>query len=485
MKSIKKNYVYNTAYQILALLTPLITTPYISRVLGAEGIGLYSYSASIVAYFVLVATLGTARYGQREISYHQENRKERSIIFWELWILVMIISVVAVIAYLLFCYFYKLPLIYIVQVISVLSVGVNIVWLLQGMEDFKNIVIRNMIIKVVDVAFIFIFVKKPEDLIIYVIGIVGINFISNLFLWPLIKKYVDKTPLSTLSPFRHLRATIKLFIPTIAISVYTVLDKTMIGIITQSSAQNGYYEQAMKIVKITLVIVTSLGSVMIPRIGFLFSSNKSQKMQKYMYRGYNFVWFMGIPLCFGIIGISRNFVPWFFGPGYTAVIPILCISSLLILAIGINATTGVQYLIPTKREGLFTKTVIIGAGTNFVFNLLMIPRFAAVGAIIASVIAESTIAIIQLIYVRKELSIRRILKMMAHYLFAGICMLGILLLENRFMKVSILNTVLMVLSGGMVYFLVLFILKDVFFIDNARLILKKMKAFFFSKKMTS
>ena len=475
MKSIRKNYVYNTIYQILAILAPLVTTPYLSRVLGVEGIGLFSYSASIVAYFVLVATLGTAVYGQREISYQQDNRKERSVVFWELWLLIIIINIFTVVAYLIFCLANKLPLIYIVQVISILAVGVNISWLLQGVEDFKNIVVRNMIVRLIDMIFIFVFVKKSEDLIVYVTGLVVINFVSSLFLWPLIKKYVDKIALSELRPFRHLRGTIKLFIPAVAIAIYTVLDKTMIGLITQSRTQNGYYEQAMRVSMIALAVVTSLGNVMIPRIGFLFNSNKHKQMKEYLYRGYNFVWFMGIPMCIGIIGIAKKFVPWFFGPGYEGVVPIMCISSVLIIAIGISGATGVQYLIPTRREGLFTKTVIIGALVNFVLNLIMIPRWAAIGAIIASVVAEVTVSVVQLLYVRKELSIARIIKMTKNYLIAGICMLGILLLENHFMKESIWNTAIMILTGGTGYFIVLLLLKDDFFLTNIRQLMRKVK----------
>lgn len=147
-----------------------------------------------------------------------------------------------------------------------------------------------------------------------------------------------------------MKIIISLFIPTIAIQIYTVLDKTMIGVITQDSFENGYYELAIKISKMVMAVVTALGTVMIPRIGYHFEQGETQRIRSLMYRGYRFVWFLGVPLCLGMIMVCGNFVPWFFGEGYEQVVPLLQILSFLILAIGINNVTGMQYMIPTKRQ---------------------------------------------------------------------------------------------------------------------------------------
>lgn len=215
----------------------------------------------------------------------------------------------------------------------------------------------------------------------------------------------------------------------------------MIGVITQNAYENGYYEQALKIAKLVLTIVTSLGTVMIPRIGYHYSKGDTETVKAYMYRAYKFVWLCGIPLTFGLIAVSSNFVPWFFGDGYDKVVPLLGVLSFLILAIGINNVTGMQYLIPTKRENTFSATVIIGAVTNFVLNFFLIQVFQSMGAAVASVVAETTIAIIQIYIVRKELSPFEIVKCGTHYYIAGGIMFAVLLLIRESFSASIIHSI--------------------------------------------
>lgn len=297
-KSIKKNYLFNVSYQVLMLLTPLITTPYISRVLGADGIGQYSYTASIVSYFTLFAALGTGTYGQREISYFQDDRKERSQVFWEILILRTIMTLICSAAYITLIVVQKFSAIYMIQYLTLLNVCIDITWFFQGMEEFGKIVLRNTVIKVVNIAFIFIAIHTQRDLNLYVFGLTFTSVISSLSLWFYLPQYIDWINFKLIRISKHWRTAIRLFIPTIAIQVYTVLDKTMIGMFTISKIENGYYEQALKLSKMVLTLVTSLGTVMIPRIGYYFNQNNQERVKEYMYRGYNFVWFLGIPLCF-------------------------------------------------------------------------------------------------------------------------------------------------------------------------------------------
>ena len=209
-----------------------------------------------------------------------------------------------------------------------------------------------------------------------------------------------------------------------------------------------------------LTIVTSLGAVLIPRIGAYFAQNKYEEIKEYMYKSYRFVWMIATPLCFGLVGVSSNFIPWFLGTGYDEVIPLLKVLSFLIFAIGINNVTGMQYLIPTKRENTFTLTVCIGAGVNFVGNLVLIPLIGAMGAAIATVLAESTIAVVQVFLVRKELSMKLIIKSSWKYLISGLIMMGVVLLLTEFFSSSILNTFILVMIGGSLYFLFLLLMKD-------------------------
>lgn len=475
IKSLKRNYIYNLINQILVLITPLITTPYISRVLSADGIGQYSFTSSVVSYFVLFATMGTTIYGQREISYCQDDKSVRSKKFWEIEILSCITVLATLVVYIFFLLINGFQKIYLIQIFTLLAVATDVSWLFTGMEEFKITVIRNIVFKILNIIFIFMAVRSKGDLLIYVFGLSFIQFLSTLSLWPSLKNFVEPINMSDFHPFSHLKENFTLFVPTIAIQIYTVLDKTMIGLMTNSAAENGYYEQSTKIVKITLTIITALSAVTIPRIGAYFSNHENDKISHYMYQAYNFVWLLGIPLCFGLAGISKNFVPWFLGDGFEESADLIIILSFLILAIGINNVTGMQYLIPTKRQNLFTISVCIGALVNFVLNSLLIPHFLAAGAAVASVIAETTIAIFQLIIVRKELSIKKIGFMSLKYLIAGIIMLGFLIFENFYLSPSILHTLIMIITGIFVYSLTLLIEKDKFFIDNMNVIIAKLK----------
>lgn len=474
-KSIKKNYIYNLCYQILTMIAPLITTPYISRILGANGIGEVSYTDSIASYFVLFATLGITTYGQREISYVQDNKKKRTIVFWNTKFLQFSTSLIALLCFLLFTLFQKNKILYIIFSLNIIAVFADITWLFQGMEEFGKIVFRNTVFKIINIIYIFMIIKSEHDVWLYALGICAFTLLSNLSLWFYLPQYVEKPNFKRLHPYKELPVVLSLFIPTIAIQIYTVLDKTMIGAITKNAFENGYYEQALKISRMVLAVVTALGTVMIPRIGFYFEKNDTEEVRRLMYRGYRFVWFLGIPLCFGLIMVSSNFVPWFYGNGFDKVAFLIKVLAFLILAIGINNVTGMQYLIPTKRQNIFTVTVIIGACVNFVMNFILIRFFQSIGAAIASITAETIIAVMQLIIVRKELNIFKIIKEGIHYYIAGVLMVLILFFIGQLLTPSIIHTLSLAVIGATTYFGVLCILKDEFFISNVKKILQKLK----------
>ncbi len=474
-KSAKKNYFFNVSYQVLTLITPLIAAPYLARVLQPDGVGRISFAESIVSYFSLVAVMGIGIYGQREISYVQDSLEKRSEVFWNTKMMGFCTSGLVIIIYLVFTLSQKENAsIYLILTLNLIANFFDITWFFQGMEDFAKTVTRNAIFKVIQVVCVFSFVKRKEDILIYVLNMGLTVALGNISLWAYLPRYITWIPLSKLRPFKDFKVMWSLFIPTIAMQIYTVLDKTMIGIITDNSYENGYYEQALKISKMLLSLVTALGTVMVPRIGYLFNKGYKEDIKRYMYRGYKFVWFLGIPLCFGVIMSSANFVPWFLGAGYDKVIPLLQILSLLILAIGINNVTGIQYLIPTKKQNIFTMTVIIGAVTNFCLNMVLIYFFKSIGAAIASVTAESVIAVVQLIIVRRELSPVQVLKEGIHYFIAGIIMVFVLIPITKFLTPSIFHSIVIALSGAIVYLGILLLEKDEFLISNIKMIWNKL-----------
>ena len=459
------------------MITPLITAPYLSRVLEADGIGEYSYTGSLVAYFIMVAALGTLNYGNREISFLQNDRKKRTKVFWEIELLSIISVVTVLVAYfvfIMFCKEYRTLLL--IQSLCLISVAMDIAWLLQGLEEFGKVVGRNIVFKIINIVFIFTAIRSKDDLIFYVLGMCVMELISNISIWFYIPKYVDRPEWKELRPFSHLRATCSLFIPTVATTIYTMMDKTMLGVLTDGCYENGYYEQATKMSKMTLMIVTALGAVMIPRIGKYYSEGKEEKVKELIYESFRFVWFMGIPLCFGLMGVSNNFVPWFYGKGFEPITDLLKILAFLIPIIGISNVIGIQYLITTRRERLLTKSVVAGVVVNLILNCLLIPDMYSTGAAISSVIAELVITIAQIWYVRKELSIRKILHMSRNYAIAAMLMLPVLYWENQILESGIVNTLIMTASGATIYLAILLLFRDGFlmkFLKSAIVILKK------------
>jgi len=460
-KKIVKNYIYNVAYEILAIIIPLITTPYLSRVLGAENIGIYSYSLSIATYFILFGSLGIALYGKREIAYVQDDIDKRSRAFFEVFItkcITMLISIT--LFYFSFCINGEYDAYYKILLLEMLANILDISWLFQGLEEFKKTVVRNVIIKAVSVACIFLFVKSESDLGLYFAIYVLSNLIGNISLWLYLPKYIKRQKLKSLNVKKHIKPMLVLFVPQVATQIYTVLDKVMIGAIIPDKSEVGYYEQSQKIVKMLLTLATALGTVMMPRIAATYAKKEMARVKEYMNKSFSFIAMLAFPLMMGIISISYHFVPVFYGDGYEKVRILLCAISPIIVLIGFSNVVGTQYLLPTKQQAKYTISVIVGAATNFLFNLLLINNLASIGASIATVIAEFSVTAAQLYLVRKELKVTDIIKNTYRYLISSLIMLACGLTISSLIEDNITSLVVQVAVSVMVYFGVLLVLRD-------------------------
>lgn len=462
-KSIGKNYIYNIIYEVLTVLVPLVTTPYISRVLGAEKIGIYSYTNSIVTFFALFAALGTTVYARREIAYYQDDEKQRSATFWEVLIFRIGMTAVCLILYLVYAFSHKYVEIALVQSFYVIAVACDVSWVFQGMEDFGTVVLRNSLVKIVNIFFIFIFVRTENDLIMYVFGLSFLPILASIVTWIGVPRYVRMTRITELHPLRHFKGAMALFIPTIASQVYLVLDKTMIGAFASTSIENGYYEQAQKVIRICWTFVTTFATVMSPRVAYAYAQKNRDLMKQYMRDSFRFVWFIASPIAFGILGVATNLVPWFFGYGYDKVSSLLLIFSIIVFPIGISSVTGSQYLVSIQKQTTYTASILAGACINFGLNLFLIPRLFSVGAAIASVIAEIVIAVVQVVYlvcVLKDIKMRDVFNSAWRYFLSGAVMCGIVTVESHCMKPIWTSTAILVLTGASVYSIMLILLKD-------------------------
>ena len=476
MKSIKKNYIYNLIYQILILILPLVTTPYLSRVLGAENIGIYSYTLSITTYFILFGSLGIAMYGQREIAYVQNDKNKRSKIFFEVLVLRFItLGIALLIFYLTFCIKGDYSIYYRILILELLANSVDISWFFQGLEEFKKTVARNILVKIISVVCIFVFVKTGENLLQYFIIYVLSTFLGNITLWFYLPKFINKIKIKELNPFRHFKATLSLFVPQIAIQIYTVLDKVMIGAIVTDKSEVGYYEQAQKIIKLLLTIATSLNTVMIPRMANIYANGNITKMKEYLYKSFSFTFILIFPIIFGIISVSDKFVPVFFGKGYEKVSILMNITSLILLAMGASSIIGHQYLLPTKKQKEFTISVTIGAIINFVLNIIFINLWKSIGASIVTVIAEFSVTIVQIILVRKTINFGKVINTGKNYLIASVIMFFVSIFVGSMIESNKLSVILQCISGSVTYFAILFIMKDKLINEGIELIKQKLR----------
>ena len=451
MNKVAKNYFYNLSYQILVLIVPLITTPYVSRVLGAKGVGTFSYTNSIVQYFILFGCVGLNLYGQREVAYVEHEKTKRDKVFWELVILRIITVSISLSEY---------AFIFLIMSLDVLASMVDISWFFQGIEDFKKIVVRNFIVKITGVVLIFLFVKSSSDLYLYVICQSATLLLGNLSMWAYIPKFVGKVEVRKLNIKKHIKPTLVLFLPQIATSVYTVLDKTMIGLLTGLEEEVAYYEQGQKIVKIAMTLVTSLGTVMMPRIANLFKQNQLKQVREHLLKSFRFVFFLSFPMMFGLMAISCNLVPWFFGSGYDKVVPNMMVISPILVIIALSNIMGTQYLLPIGRQKEYTLSVVVGCVVNFSMNLLLIPHLLSIGAAIATVIAESSVTGVQIYCIRKDFDFRHIVKENMHYIISAFFMFILTYFLARLLQPSIISTFLCVVVGASMYFGILTIMKD-------------------------
>ena len=463
--SVKKNYLYNLLYQMTSVLLPVLTIPYVSRVLSADGIGINTVTYANTQYFILLGSLGISIYATKKIATIREKKDKLKKTFWEIF---SIQFTGCLLAYVVFALTlgqsHKYGVFYMLQGFYILAAAVDISWYFLGIENFKNASLRSFFAKIISVILIFTFVKTRDDLWKYILINAGTMFVGQLIMWFYVGKDMLKVKgIGKLKIAMHIMPILALFVPQIATQVYTVLDKTMIDLF-KGAVEAGYYDQSQKVVRILLSVVTSLGIVMLPRIANLFSKDDLNEVKKSLRKAFVVISFLSIPITFGLIGISDKFVPILFGNEFLSVIPLTKISPVLVIIIGLGNVFGTQYLLAIGKNKEYTASVCIGALVNFCFNLLLIPRFAAMGAVIATVSAELSIALIQFWFARVVFDFTWI-KETYKYWVSGILMLAIVRLIGNVTPISILFLVLQIAIGSLVYFISLIILRDKFLFE--------------------
>lgn len=452
MSRIKTNIIYNLLYQIFILIVPLITAPYLSRVLGVEGIGSYSYVSSIAYYFFVFITLGLNNYGNRCIAKCEKNNIDLAKTFFSIYTMQFTIGIFMTIAYCIYFLYvadatYKL--FFILYLPYILSAVIDINWFYYGLTEFKFTTIRSTIIKILSLILIFVFVKTKDDLGLYFV-IMGITyFFSNLLLWTRIRKYVSFYKPTVHEVFVHLKPNLILFIPILAISIYRVMDKIMIKELS-NVVENGYYENADKIITMALTGFSAVATVMMPSVSSMVANGNNTKIKQLLRDSMQVSMALGIGMMFGLMAVGPVFAPLFFGKEYYESGILIQFLAVTVVISGWKAVLRSQYLIPYEKDTAYVVSLVVGAIVNVMSNLYFIPRYAARGAVIGTIIAELVGFLIQTVVASKDIKVLTLIKDTLVFIPAGLIMFVLAYSTISFMP-NIVGLLLAIIIGVISY----------------------------------
>lgn len=460
----KINYIYSTVYQILSIILPLVTTPYVSRVLSVDSIGVYSFTGSIVSYFVLFASFSFQTYGQREAAYKKNDKEKLSSLFFEIQIKKLIFTLLAYVSFMLFFIeTSQYKTMYLIQSISIVSAFFDITYLFQGMEQFRLTVVRNTIVKLAGLLLILIFVKKQTDVYLYAIIQTVTVLLGNLSLWLYLPEFISFKYFKKERISHGLVELFQLFVPVLSIQLYYTIDKTMLGITSNGMAENGYYEQAIKIIRLCQNMMGAMGAVLLSSIPRMIVTSGKEAVKSTINHAIRLNLFIAAPITMGLIGIADVMVPWFLGFGYERSATLICIFAPMTLLSAISMIIGNGILLPLRRQNCLTIATLGAMIFNIVFNIILIPQFGACGAAVASVGSEIVTLIIQGFFAKEYIDLNLIIKNAIKYLGVAAIMYAVISLIKILIQGQVgmfTLTLLLIISGIAVYFSILLFTKD-------------------------
>lgn len=465
-KSISKNAVFNMLNRFLTVIFPLVIISYVSRILGASGVGVVSSAQNFSTYFTMAAALGIPSYGIRAIAQASKNKQMSDKVFTELYIINLISTCICVIIYIFFLNFMNLDNIsrklYLLFSILVIFNIFNIEWVYQGFEEYKYITVRNFIIKCISLTLLFVFVKNEKDVmgygIIVCFGTVG-NYVLNMVN---VNKYV-KFNFHSINLRRHISPILTFFASVVAIEIYSLLDVTMLTHMTNSYFV-GYYSNSTKIVKTVAGTLTAISAVLLPRLSLYFSLNDYKKIKKTSYQFLMITFILTIPCTIGLYLLSDQAVILVLGNEFIPAIQTVKILTFLIICMPLSGGVFCQLLLTAGKEKEYLVSVALGALLNVILNLIMIPRLQQNGAAFASILSEIAVCSLMIYFSRKVIKINISVRNALQLIVANVCMFIMLKLIIKLMDSLVISIAIKlaieVIVGGLVYFLILMLVKN-------------------------
>ncbi len=443
----------------MMVVIPLILTPYLTRTLGSEMLGIDAYVISVINIIKLVGLLGMNAYANREIAYCRDDRERMSRTFYELWRIRMVLGAIVMAGYLLIAVHVKYSTYFLIQGFAVSSVFIDVTWLFSGNEDMKGPVIRNVIIKVIQTVLIFAFVKQPSDLAIYVWLSAVSFFVSAFCMYPYIRRYVD--PLGDQKPDykRHFKPILALFLPQAATMVYTQFDKTMIGWLSEDISYASIYEKAENLVRLPLYFATAMTTAVLPRVANEYAKGHTKEIRSMLGKEMRYVFLALFPMLIGMAGVASILVPLYLGNAYVESTLVLRILTPMAFFIAMGEIIANQLMVAVNETKGLTISYLFGALANVIANALLIPRFDAAGAAVGTVIAEGLALSIQYIYARRYIGSFGAIDAVPKKLFAALVM-GCVILYMGTLRQDIWMLFLQIAAGVVIYFVILILLRD-------------------------
>ncbi len=404
-KSLKLNFIMNAMLTMSSFLFPLISFPYVSRVLGPDGTGKVAFATSVISYFLMFAQLGIPTYGVRACAKVRDDKRLLTKTVHELLainLVTMVIAYVALAGALLFVprLQSEKPL-YIVTSLTILFSSIGMEWLYKSLEQYTYITLRSIAFKLVALVAMFALVRAEDDYVIY--G--GITILaasaSNVMNFFHARKYVSMRPVGGYEFKPHLKAVAVFFAMSCASTIYTNLDTVMLGFM-QSDTSVGYYNAAVRIKNILVSIVTSLGTVLLPRAAYYVEHKKMDEFRTISRKALNFVFVAAVPMMAYFILFAKDGIFLLSGSEYAGSILPMRLAMPTLVFIGLTNVLGIQILVPMGRETWVLESIVAGAVADVIGNVLLIPAYGAAGAAAANMIAEGVVLIVQLIMLRKE-----------------------------------------------------------------------------------
>lgn len=462
-KSLKINAILNITKTLMGLVFPLITFPYASRILMPEGLGKVNFALSIISYFAIISSLGIENYGIREAAKLRDDKIQLSKFSKEIFMINMISTIVAyallAVAIIFIPKFLEYIRLLIVSSATILFTTLGMNWLYSAVEDYLYITIRSIIFQVISLILLFLLVHSKDDYVKYAAISVVSNVGSNILNFVHSRKYISFKIDKPLKFKKHLKPIMVLFAMAVAVKIYTVLDTTMIGFL-KNDYEVGIYTAATKINKIVLSLVVSIGTVLLPRLSYYSSMEDKTEFYKLAYKGFDILLLIALPSAVGLSLLSTSIVHLLSGNGYEAAILPMRIMNPIIVVIGLSNFIGIQMFMPLNKEKWTLYSVLVGAVVNFFINLFLIPIYGSVGASIATLCAEITVTLTQLILLRRFLKINKIAKSLIKYFLNSVVMGVFVYACVRFISVEWVELVIGVIVGVVVYILILVIEKN-------------------------